>query len=693
MSWSWRGAPSLLPGVLPDPTGDTLTLRRGLLLRLLALGWVSIGAFAVGYWLIGLRTLVWVEVAFFVEVGCAYAWLRWGKANTGNVALLQAICVFLVIAANTLLLGGFLPSAGFAVWAYMPPLAAMFLLEGRARLGLNIVTAIFLVGVLAAEPFLQPVEQIPPDLLRVFFFLNVSCTVVSILGSLGYFHQLLLDERRVMADSERRHRLTLEQMPLAIALKDHAGRYAFVNKAFEHTFGIDRAAVLDQGDALWEPADAARLRRTEAAVLADDATVEGDEPFTIRGERRVLRSTRLRLTDPQGRPLLCWVSDDVTDRQRAERAVQNERHLEALGTLAGGIAHDFNNLLMAVQGNLELAALDPLPPRTVKRLEGAERAVGRARELTRQILTFARGGAPSRARIPLRGLLEEAATFALMGTSTRLSLAVAPGLPSVEADTSQLGRVIHNLVLNAAQAMPGGGVVELRAAVVDDDALPEGLVAEQGYLRIEVADHGEGIPAELQHRVFDPFFTTRPKGSGLGLTTCHSIIRQHEGALTLRSNPGQGTVVSIFLPIAGGVTEEVPLPVLARAPSPGVRLLVMDDDDTVRDTLVELLSALGHAVTPTADGAAAVARYAEAQAAGQPFDAVFLDLTVPGGMGGVDAARLLLAANPKARLIAASGYAEDSVRAGLFALGFKAALEKPFTLAEAQRALTEALRD
>lgn len=670
---------------------DADAIRRGLLQRLMILGALSILTFLVGYAIAGLRYLVWVEAAFLVEVLVGIVLLRRGWASVQSVAFVLSISVFAVIAGNTIVLGGFLPSAGFAVWAYMPPLAGLFLLDGAARRLLVAGTAAFLVGVLALEPYLQPIEALPVDHLRTFFFLNISGSLIVVLGSIDYVYSLLLGERRAVLEASRRHRLTLEQLPVAIALKDSAGHYQFVNGAFERTFAVTRAELAEKGDRLWEVADAERLRRLDAAALAEDQTLEGDEPFWVRGERRVLRSARLRLIDEAGRPVICWMVNDVTDHLRAERSLQNERHLEALGTLAGGIAHDFNNLLMAISGNIELVAMGEHPPKTARRLSEAERAVDRARALTQQILTFARGGAPQRSRTSLSSLLHESASFALMGTSTRLALSVQDGLPSVEADAGQLGRVIHNLVLNATQAMPQGGLVQVRARELGGEALPDGLRADLSYIRIDVQDQGPGIAPELMQRVFDPFFTTRPRGSGLGLTTSHSIVRQHEGALVLASTLGKGTIATVYLPVAEGETEEVEVRPRRLESGSAVRILLMDDDDTVRELLVDLLRSLGHQVESCADGAVAIERYLDAQRIREPFDLVFLDLTVPGGMGGVQAGEQILEIDPRARLIAASGYAEDTVRAELLACGFQEALKKPFTLAEVQRAIAEVM--
>ncbi len=539
----------------------------------------------------------------------------------------------------------------------------------------------------------HPLRSLPPASLPFFFFLNVSCTIVVIVGGLAYFHGRLQAENLALSASERRHRLILEQVPVAIALKDDANHYLFVNRTFEETFSVTSARIVAEGDAVWSPDDAAAYATAEAAARGADEPVPTEELLHAHGETRVLHSSRQRIHLADGRDGLCWVAEDVTDRVRSEQAGQNQRHLEALGTLAGGIAHDFNNLLMAVQGNLELLALDRDPTRLNARLDTATRAVDRARDLTRQILTFARGGAPNLAPTALVGLVEESARFALTGTATRLVMEAPEGLPAATADASQLARVIHNLVLNAAQAMPGGGVVRVQVALAEREEVPDHLAQDRRYLRITVADQGHGIEPALLRRVLDPFFTTRALGSGLGLTTSHSIVRQHDGELRITSTVGVGTTVTLLLPTAERPVSASPPPCAEPATCGSARLLVMDDDVDVREVLVAMLTGRGHRVDECADGEEAVRRYTEARAGGEPYAVVFLDLTVPGGMGGVAAAERILALDPAARLIAASGYVEANTHADLLRRGFRAALEKPFSVRQAAQAVFDALGD
>ncbi len=673
-----------------DPSIDTRRIQKGLLKRMVTLGCVAMFAFMVAYALVDVRILFWVEFAFLiVSIGLLW-WLERPGVNVSTLTFLEALGCFVVVAANTIVLGGLVGSGVFAVWMFPPPVAAALLVDGIRRYVLYGLTVVYLVAFPIIDPYLtlHPIEKIPSHLIPFFIILNVSFAILVVVGSLAYYHDALRAEKLVVAEDQQRYRLTLEQMPLAIALKDSAGQYRFVNQAFAKTFDCSSSAALIDENALLDAADAAHARSIEAAVAADGITRHGEEAVALRGEPRTLRSTRLLLHDRTGEPLLCWVSEDVTEQLRAVRSLQNERYLQALGTLAGGIAHDFNNLLMTILGNLEVLGLEPLESPAQTRLQSARRAAVQGRDLTRQILTFAQGGEPSRKLTSLGGVVEESATFALTGTNARLRLDLAKGLPTVRVDAGQISRVIHNLVLNASQAMPDGGEVVVKAFRTADEPI-DGLVAGQRYLRIDVIDVGEGIAAERLQSVFDPFYTTRNRGSGLGLATSQSIVRQHGGVLRLQSRLGAGTCASVYLPVSVEKRARATPTAHASRTTASRRLLVMDDDPAVLSTLCEMLLALGHETTACENGESAFAVYAEAMKRGRPFHGAFLDLTVRGGLGGADLAPRLLALHPDACLVVASGYADQSGREHLQRLGFRGVLAKPFTLAEIRALLEE----
>ena len=387
---------------------------------------------------------------------------------------------------------------------------------------------------------------------------------------------------------------------------------------------------------------------------------------------------------------------DITEKRRMEEELQKAQKLESIGILAGGIAHDFNNLLTAILGNISLSKLYvPEGDRAYVKLEEAEKASLRARDLTQQLLTFSRGGAPVKKKISLAGIAREAAMFALSGARTTCRFDIADDLWPVEVDEGQISQVINNLILNADQAMPAGGVVEVRcenALVGADDpfSLPEGR-----YVVLSISDHGEGIPSEILPRIFDPYFTTKKSGKGLGLATVYSIVRNHDGHITVTSQPNQGTTFTLYLPCGDGSTEESAddkwTPPETGSPVVRGRILVMDDEENIREVAGEMLDFIGYGAGFARDGAEAVDLYSKALGSGDPFAAVLLDLTIPGGMGGSEAMRLLRNIDPGVRAIVSSGYSNDPIMADYKTFGFRGIITKPYKLTELKKVLSEVL--
>jgi signal transduction histidine kinase/ActR/RegA family two-component response regulator len=380
---------------------------------------------------------------------------------------------------------------------------------------------------------------------------------------------------------------------------------------------------------------------------------------------------------------------DVTERVRLEAELLRASKLESLGVLAGGIAHDFNNFLAVVMGNLSLALADETTAASAGRwLREAERGTLRARELTQQLLTFAKGGEPLREAVSLGEVVREAAQFALHGSSVRCEFHLAPDLRPADVDKGQIGQVVQNLVINAVQAMPHGGVihVRLRNESLGKDTVP--CIPAGDYLRLEIEDTGKGIaPHDLAH-IFEPFFTTKESGTGLGLATVYSVIQKHSGRVTVESEVGRGTTFRIWLPAARIEPAVSPPSTSPFAPLTG-RVLFMDDEEPIRMMTKALLERLGFEPTLTTDGTEAVQEYSRAHASGKPYAVVIMDLTVPGAMGGADAMREILKIDPDARGIVSSGYSSDPVMANYRAHGFRAMVPKPYRIADFAKAIRE----
>jgi signal transduction histidine kinase len=375
---------------------------------------------------------------------------------------------------------------------------------------------------------------------------------------------------------------------------------------------------------------------------------------------------------------------EIAERKQHEKERLNIDKLESLGALAGGIAHDFNNILSGITGNISLAQVFLEPShKACKPLAEAEKASTRAAELARQLLTFARGGQPVKKVINLQHLLKETLTLVLRGSNVKRALAIAGSINAVEADEGQLNQVIHNIAINAIQAMPGGGTLAVNA---DNQMLPEGnalFLPAGSYVRLTFSDQGCGIPEEDMNRIFDPYFTTKSSGRGLGLASVHSIVKRHGGHIGVRSQTGKGTTVTIHLPSipAAGPGQQTESSQTG-APTAGGSVLVMDDEEIIREMTSDMLDFLGYQATAVENGADAVVRYRAAKAAGAGFSAVILDLTIPGGMGGKEAAQQILAIDPQACLIVSSGYSDDPIISDYGSYGFRAAIAKPYKMAE-----------
>ena len=326
-------------------------------------------------------------------------------------------------------------------------------------------------------------------------------------------------------------------------------------------------------------------------------------------------------------------------------------------------------------------------------MEEIEAAAKRAAGLSRQLLTFSRGGAPIKQAASIAEIIETTARFAMHGSKVRSVFALAPDLATAEVDPGQMDQVVHNLVLNALQAMPDGGTVHLEARNTTLGAASRVPLQPGRYVEFTVRDTGTGIaPAHLR-KIFDPFFTTKPGGSGLGLASVYSIVKRHDGHVTVESTPGAGTIFRVYLPASEQPTPaSTPRPAAPAASARG-RVLVVDDEEALRRTAQRVLSRLGYEVESASDGADALRRYDEALRSGRRFDVVVMDLTIPGGMGGKEAIERLRELDPDVRAVVSSGYSSDPVMSAFRQHGFRAVVEKPYTGEELGAAVRAAIGD
>jgi len=384
---------------------------------------------------------------------------------------------------------------------------------------------------------------------------------------------------------------------------------------------------------------------------------------------------------------------DVTDRKRVEEERLTTGKLESLGTLAGGIAHDLNNLLTVISGNIGLAQIEApgSPANLLSFLSRAGEAAQHAAQLSNQLLTFSKGGTPLKRVVSISDLVTQAAEFSLHGSNLRSDLDIQAGLWRSPVDPAQIEQVINALIINAREAMPSGGIVRVSARNLEIDA-NSGLPIRPGrYVQVQVADNGRGIQKRLVTKIFDPYFTTKSTGTGLGLSISYSVVKKHGGLLHLERTSADGSTFTFYLP-ATDSEPPVPEPTLENEifSFNHQRVLVMDDEAAIRDLTSELLGTLGYKVTTAPDGAEALKKYELAMRTGETFQAVILDATIRGGMGGVATMERLRDLDPNVTAIICSGYSDDAALAEFLTYGFRAALPKPFTRHELANVLQRA---
>ncbi len=488
---------------------------------------------------------------------------------------------------------------------------------------------------------------------------------------------------------------TLEAIADGVIATDASGCITLMNPEAEHLTGWFWSEA--QGRPLAEVYQVRPEYEAEPAVDLVQRVLDSGEVINPQGgvvlvrpdgTERLLDELAAPIRDAEDRVVgVVLVFRDETAQRRMDEQTLRSQKLEALGVLAGGIAHDFNNILTGVMGNISLALRQlPQSDPSAERLIEAERALERARGLTQQLLTFARGGSPVMRPTPVADLVRDSVSFALAGSDVGLQIDLADDVWPVEVDDAQISRVLQNLVLNAEEAMPEGGTIRVRVSNRTMGPGNDHSLVEGRYVRISVEDHGIGMEAELLPRIFEPYFTTKDHGSGLGLSVCYSIVNRHQGALVVESEPDVGSTFFVYLPAASEDVEE-PSEWIPVAISGTGRVLVMDDEAMVRDVASAMLRHLGYEPVTVSDGAAAVELYSREAEAGRPFDVVLMDLTIPGGMGGQEAVKWLLSMDPDARCIVSSGYSDDPVMSDHRAWGFSGVMRKPYRLDDLARAL------
>ncbi len=499
---------------------------------------------------------------------------------------------------------------------------------------------------------------------------------------------------QLLQESEDKFRMTFDFSPDAVNINRlEDGLYVDINEGFTRITGFTREDIRGKTsleiDVWHELADRQRL----VQGLRENGYVENLEAqFRRKDGSLVTGLMSARVISLKGVPHLISISRDITERKKHEHEQLKIEKLESLGILAGGIAHDFNNILTGIMGNISFARvfLDAAH-KAYKPLAEAEKAAVRAGELAHQLLTFARGGEPIKKVVSPRRLVEEALSFILHGSNVKGTIDIPDSIHAFEADEGQISQVLQNIIINATHAMPGGGILTVAATnevLTENNALslPPGP-----YIRLTCTDQGCGIPDDILKRIFDPYFTTKSAGIGLGLSSVHSIISRHGGHIGVESVIGTGTTFTIHLPSIGRAEERADAAVELTAEHRGGSILVMDDDQMVRDIASLMLTHLGYEVTLCAGGYEAIELYTASVESGAPFSLVIMDLTIPGGLGGKQAAERILSRFPRACLVVSSGYSNDPIMSNYREYGFSGVIAKPYTLQNFKEVLSSLL--
>ena len=569
---------------------------------------------------------------------------------------------------------------------------------------------LYLFGVLVQLAMLSCMFLMPAQM-HIPIFKAVAPPVLAIYPVLTMIVGLILKRQEDRRTAE--HELAAERERLAVTLRsigdgvittDVAGNVVMLNTVAEKLTG-------------WTQEEARGLPLTEIFHIINEVTrAVSENPVTKvitsgrivglanhtaliskDGTERSIADSGAPITDAENAIIgVVLVFRDVTRQIKTEKELLKIKKLESIGILAGGIAHDFNNILTAILGNINLALFSPnLNEDTRRILSEAEKASIRAKNLARQLLTFAKGGDPVKEISSLETVIKDSADFVLHGDKVACRYDIPENLWPVDIDKGQVGQVIQNIVLNASHAMSEGGTITISckniSSIEESEScnnsphhflLPPGRFAE-----ICIQDKGVGIPANAVDKIFDPYFTTKKEGSGLGLTITHSIISNHGGYISVESSPGVGTTFAIYLPASPRTKEHKDESEAISTPAAKAKILVMDDEEMVRTVARSMLIRLGHEVEVAEHGEEAIRLYQDAAALDTKFDLVIMDLTIQGGMGGKDAVQAILNLNPDAKVIVSSGYSGDPIMAKFEDFGFCAAIAKPYRLQELEKAI------
>lgn len=617
------------------------------------------------------RVLLSIAVLYIVRIVFKMAHLPL-PGDIWFIAINTIVLLLLIYSGLLTAMRGFRPARFFLIGAGMLLAAAVVTnMRGFGLISDNIIT---IWGV-----------HFSTAMLVILVSLGLADSINAIKNELMHSQDNLLYLNRRLDEERERLSVTLRSIGEGVITTDLEGRVVLMNRAAEKitAMPLSEALGLKVGSVLRFAGPDHSALDLLAPVIARggngyESSGKGNIPVSD-GIERVIEYDISPVADKASRVMGMVVAfRDITERQMLGEEIIKSSRIESLGVLAGGIAHDFNNVLTVILGNITLAKMiTPESERIYRILSEAEAASYRARNLTQQLLTFARGGEPVRSIVDIGKLLIETVNLVLTGSQVRGEFSIQNDLSMVEVDEGQLGQVINNISINAIQAMPDGGTIWVEARnreIIAGEAIP----LEPGfYVMVSIADEGGGIPPDHMKKVFDPYFTTKANGTGLGLASSFNIIRKHGGFISAGSHREGGAEIVFYLPTVVG--REVPKDQGAKGIIRGKgRVLIMDDEEHILDIAGRLLDALGYDADFAINGDVAVEMYRRALESGNRFDAVIMDLTVQGGAGGKVSIKHLLEIDPDVRAIVSSGYSNDPIMANYREYGFRGVVVKPY---------------
>jgi len=531
------------------------------------------------------------------------------------------------------------------------------------------------------------------------FLFAITCVQVNARDRAELDAEELHKSEAALAAEKERLAVTLESIAEGVITTNAAEEIVSLNHVAERLTGWSQAEAVGRplSEVFCPVNDKTRQPRADVVgeVLRADADSNSEQDALL-----ISRDGTERIITDSAAPIhlagkiigAVLVFRDFTEKRRNEEELLKESKLESVGLLAGGIAHDFNNILTGIIGNISLARMSAhSTEKMLDRLSGVEKSAFRAKDLTQQLLTFAKGGAPIRKWAQIPELVKDVCQFTLHGSTVQCEYSLPPDIWPVELDEGQFRQALNHLVINAMQAMPDGGQMEVKLENVE---LTEGFLpplAAGKYVKLSIRDHGPGIEPKNLSRIFEPYFTPKRAGNGLGMATAYSVVRKHEGQIRVESTIGVGSVFHVYLPATFRAVQPVTSDVNQKEFFGHGRVLIMDDEPDVLEIAGHMLRMCGYEVETVRDGADVIERYIRAKAAGQPFDAVIMDLTVPNGMGGREAIRRLKELAPEIKAIVSSGYSFDPVMANYRQYGFRGIIPKPYQMEELGRVLRDVI--